>query len=92
MVDIAVFIYEAASLLSRSREAARRHDDGELRAAVVALRAVGEEAGAERMVTLCGALRDRLTKDHPDEVDALITAIGDELEQVTGELQLSRSA
>ena len=96
MLDFATFIYNAASLLSQVRGAIRRHDVEAIRAAVSALRDVGDGAGAERMAALCdalcGVIRGPLDEDAWDEIDAIAASIIDELEQVTGELQLSRSA
>ena len=96
MLDFATFIYNAASLLSQVRGAIRRRDVEAVRAAVIALRDVGDGAGAERMTALCDALCDivrvPLGEDVWDEIDAIAAAIIDELEQVTGELQLTRSA
>jgi hypothetical protein len=96
VLDFATFIYNAASLLSQIRSAIRRHDVETVHAAVSALRDVGEDAGAERMAALCDALgeivRGPLGTHVWDEIDAIAAAIIDELEQVTGELQLSHSA
>jgi hypothetical protein len=96
VLDFATFIYNAASLLSQLRGAIRRHDVEAARAAVVALRDVGDGAGAERMAALCEALYgiagDSLNARAWEAADAIAGAIIDELEQVTGELQLSRSA
>ena len=100
MLDFANFVYAAASELSRSRAAAARHDRATLREAVGELRETSEAAGAERMALLCdalmtalgGRLRGPLTGKALDEIDARITAIADELDQVTGDLQVSRSA
>jgi hypothetical protein len=89
--DIAVFIYEAASHLARSRDALRRQDGGALRAAVLALRDASDAAGAGRMSALCGALREHAA-DPADVVEALLDRLADEFDQVARELQTARSA
>jgi hypothetical protein len=89
--DIAEFIYEAASHLARSREALRRQDGGALRAAVLALRDTSEAAGADRMLELCGNLRDLVAEDD-DTLETVLDAIAEEFDLVTSELQTARSA
>jgi len=89
--DIAEFIYEAASHLARSREALRRQDGGALRAAVLALRDASEAAGADRMLALCGNLRD-LVAEGGDTLETILDAIADEFDLVTSELPTARSA
>ena len=96
MFDFATFIFTAASLLSRARSAARGRDGDAVREAVFALRDASDKAHATRMVALCDAmyraLPPFLTDDVQDEIEALIAAIADELDQVTGELQVSHIA
>jgi hypothetical protein len=91
VADIAVFIYEAASHLARSRDALRRQDTGALRAAVLALRDASDAAGAERMSMLCGALRFH-AGDAANIVEGLLDELADEFDQVTSDLQTARSA
>ena len=92
MSDIATFIYEAASHLATVREALRRQDDGALRAAVLALRDASAAAGAERMLALCTAVRERLARDGSARIEVLLDAIGQEFDQVVGGLQTARNA
>jgi hypothetical protein len=96
VLDFATFIYNAASNVSQLRGAIRRHDVEAARAAVVALRDLGDGAGAERMAALCEALYgiagDSQNERSWDAVDAIVAALVEELEHVTGELELSRSA
>jgi len=89
--DIALFIYEAASHLARSREALRRQDDGALRVAVLALRDASEAVGAERMLALCGNLRALVDED-PGALEIVLDAIADEFDRVASEIQTARSA
>ena len=91
MPDIAVFIYEAASHLARSREALRRQDPDALRVSVLGLRDASEAAGAARMLALCGNLRD-LVDEGEATLETVLDAIADEFDMVTGELQAVRSA
>lgn len=91
MPDIAMFIYEAASHLARSREALRRQDPGALRASVLALRDASEAAGAERMLALCGNLRALVDEDEYT-LQTVLDAIAAEFDLVTSELQTARSA
>ena len=94
MHDIASFIYEAASLVSQARSAALRSDGRSLGAAVTALGDLSRDAGAERLVAACDALRDTLhaprADDGADDIDAHITAIANELEEVAGDVQMSQ--
>jgi HPt (histidine-containing phosphotransfer) domain-containing protein len=96
--DVAEFIYEAASHLARSREALRRQDTGALRVAVLALRDASQAAGAERMLALCGTLRDDLVTlggefgARPCPIESVLDAIADEFDQVASDLQTARSA
>lgn len=92
MSDIATFIYEAASHLARSREALRRQDDGALRAAVLALRDTSAAAGAERMLALCRQLMTGMVELGGHVEHSVLDALAEELDEVTGELQTSRSA
>jgi HPt (histidine-containing phosphotransfer) domain-containing protein len=89
--DVAEFIYEAASHLARSREALRRQDTGALRVAVLALRDTSQAAGAERMLALCGNLRDLVYEDG-ETLHTILDAIADEFDQVASDLQTARSA
>lgn len=91
MPDVAEFIYEAASHLARSREALRRQDTGALRVAVLALRDASQAAGAERMLALCGNLRDLVDEDGLT-LETVLDAIADEFDQVASDLQTARSA
>lgn len=92
MLDIAAFIDETSTHLVRSRDAARRHDTGALRAAVIALGAASEEAGATRMAALCGTLHSSVAAGECRTLDPLLDAIAAEFDRVTGSLQsLSRA-
>lgn len=91
MPDMAMFIYEAASQLARSREAVRRRDPGALRVSVLALRDVSAAAGADRMLALCGDLR-LLVGQAEDLLETALDAIADEFDLVASELQTVRSA
>ena len=91
MPDIALFIYDAASQLARSREALRRHDHGALRASLIALRDASKAAGADRMLTLVGNLRAHVDGDHSG-LETMLDAIAEEFDLVTSELQTARSA
>ena len=89
--DIAIFIYEAASQLARSRTALRRNDSGMLRASVLALGHASAAAGADRMLALCGNLR-ALVDVGDSLLETALDAIADEFDLVTSELQTVRSA
>jgi hypothetical protein len=92
VADIAIFIYEAASHLVRTREALRRQDPVALRLAVVALRDASEAAGAERMLELCANLRARVSEAGDKTLEEILDAIAEEFDLVTSELQTARSA
>jgi hypothetical protein len=92
VADIAIFIYEAASHLARTREALRRQDPVALRLAVVALRDASEAAGAERMLELCENLRARVSENGENTLEEILDAIAEEFDLVTSELQTARSA
>jgi HPt (histidine-containing phosphotransfer) domain-containing protein len=92
MLDIAAFIDETSTHLARSREAARRHDTDALRAAVLALGAASEEAGAARMAALCGRLQHSVAADECRTLDPLIDALAAEFHRVSRAVQsLSRA-
>jgi hypothetical protein len=88
MLNLAAFIDETSSHLARSHEAARRHDADALRAAVGALGAASEEAGATRMAALCSRLRHSVAADECRSLDPLLDQIAAEFARVTGAVQL----
>jgi hypothetical protein len=89
--DIAIFIFEAASQLARSREALRRNDSGMLRASVLALGHASAAAGADRMFALCGNLRS-LVEVGDSLLETALDAIADEFDLIAGDLHTVRSA
>lgn len=84
---IALFLEEAPSQVDMMRSALTQSDSARLRAASHSLKSTSSYIGAKGMAVLCAELEKRGREKTWDNVETMLTQLGDELTRVTAELQ-----